>query len=47
MTKTKSASGNEGSTSLDLEREGEEGLNRMLPMRESVRRQRKTLCQGL
>ncbi|KAG8519428.1 AP-1 complex-associated regulatory protein [Galemys pyrenaicus] len=34
MTKTKSTSGNEDSTSLDLEWEDEEGINRMLPMRE-------------
>ncbi|KAM7143137.1 AP-1 complex-associated regulatory protein isoform 3-T3 [Molossus nigricans] len=34
MTKTKSTSGNDDSTSLDLEWEDEEGMNRMLPMRE-------------
>ncbi|XP_012583390.1 PREDICTED: AP-1 complex-associated regulatory protein isoform X2 [Condylura cristata] len=34
VTKTKSTSGNEDSTSLDLEWEDEEGMNRMLPMRE-------------
>ncbi|XP_008831933.1 AP-1 complex-associated regulatory protein isoform X1 [Nannospalax galili] len=34
MTKTKSTSGNDDSTSLDLEWEDEEGINRMLPMRE-------------
>ncbi|XP_055972691.1 AP-1 complex-associated regulatory protein isoform X2 [Sorex fumeus] len=34
MTRTKSASGNDDSTSLDLEWEDEEGMNRMLPMRE-------------
>ncbi|XP_002717135.1 AP-1 complex-associated regulatory protein isoform X3 [Oryctolagus cuniculus] len=34
MTKTKSTSGNDDSTSLDLEWEDEEGMTRMLPMRE-------------
>lgn len=34
MTKTKSTSGNDDSTSLDLEWEDEEGMNRTLPMRE-------------
>ncbi|XP_051021439.1 AP-1 complex-associated regulatory protein isoform X3 [Acomys russatus] len=34
MTKTKSTSGNDDSTSLDLEWEDEEGMNRMMPMRE-------------
>uniref|UniRef100_A0A4W2CX55 AP-1 complex-associated regulatory protein n=1 Tax=Bos indicus x Bos taurus TaxID=30522 RepID=A0A4W2CX55_BOBOX len=34
MTKTKSTSGNDDSTSIDLEWEDEEGMNRMLPMRE-------------
>ncbi|KAM8764139.1 AP-1 complex-associated regulatory protein isoform 1-T1 [Rhynchonycteris naso] len=34
MTKTKSTSGNDDSTSLDLEWEDEEGMNRMVPMRE-------------
>uniref|UniRef100_A0A8C2UZP5 Adaptor related protein complex 1 associated regulatory protein n=1 Tax=Chinchilla lanigera TaxID=34839 RepID=A0A8C2UZP5_CHILA len=34
MTKTKSTSGNDDNTSLDLEWEDEEGMNRMLPMRE-------------
>ncbi|XP_010708299.1 AP-1 complex-associated regulatory protein-like isoform X4 [Meleagris gallopavo] len=34
MTKTKSTSGNDDSTSLDLEWEDEEGMNRMIPMRE-------------
>ncbi|KAM5307977.1 AP-1 complex-associated regulatory protein isoform 1-T1 [Glossophaga mutica] len=34
MTKTKSTSGNDDSTSLDLEWEDEEGMNRMLPVRE-------------
>ncbi|XP_064509949.1 AP-1 complex-associated regulatory protein isoform X2 [Pseudopipra pipra] len=34
MTKTKSVSGNDDSTSLDLEWEDEEGMNRMIPMRE-------------
>lgn len=34
MTKTKSTSGNDDSTSLDLEWEDEEGMNRMLPIRE-------------
>ncbi|XP_078532193.1 AP-1 complex-associated regulatory protein isoform X2 [Lissotriton helveticus] len=33
-TKTKSTSGNDDSTSLDLEWEDEEGMNRMVPMRE-------------
>ncbi|XP_043917479.1 AP-1 complex-associated regulatory protein isoform X2 [Protopterus annectens] len=33
-TKTKSASGNEDSTSLDLEWEDEEGMSRMVPLRE-------------
>ncbi|KAM8939888.1 AP-1 complex-associated regulatory protein [Pelodytes ibericus] len=32
--KTKSTSGNDDSTSLDLEWEDEEGMNRMIPMRE-------------
>ncbi|KAF1513792.1 AP-1 complex-associated regulatory protein, partial [Eudyptula albosignata] len=34
MSKTKSTSGNDDSTSLDLEWEDEEGMNRMIPMRE-------------
>ncbi|XP_037249115.1 AP-1 complex-associated regulatory protein isoform X2 [Falco rusticolus] len=34
MTKTKSMSGNDDSTSLDLEWEDEEGINRLIPMRE-------------
>uniref|UniRef100_A0A2K5QKB8 AP-1 complex-associated regulatory protein n=1 Tax=Cebus imitator TaxID=2715852 RepID=A0A2K5QKB8_CEBIM len=34
MIKTKSTSGNDDSTSLDLEWEDEEGMNRMLPIRE-------------
>ncbi|XP_041315308.1 AP-1 complex-associated regulatory protein isoform X2 [Pyrgilauda ruficollis] len=34
MTKTKSVSGNDDSTSLDLEWEDEEGMNRMIPVRE-------------
>ncbi|NXD69134.1 AP1AR protein, partial [Eolophus roseicapillus] len=34
MTKTKSVSGNDDSASLDLEWEDEEGMNRMIPMRE-------------
>ncbi|XP_074084801.1 AP-1 complex-associated regulatory protein isoform X4 [Macrotis lagotis] len=34
MTKTKSTSGNDDSTSLDLEWEDEEGMNRMIPLRE-------------
>ncbi|XP_036985720.2 AP-1 complex-associated regulatory protein isoform X4 [Artibeus jamaicensis] len=34
MTKTKSTSGNDDSTSIDLEWEDEEGMNRMLPVRE-------------
>ncbi|KFO25812.1 AP-1 complex-associated regulatory protein [Fukomys damarensis] len=34
MTKTRSTSGNDDNTSLDLEWEDEEGMNRMLPMRE-------------
>lgn len=34
MTKTKSTSGNDDSTSLHLEWEDEEGMNRMLPTRE-------------
>ncbi|XP_032625606.1 AP-1 complex-associated regulatory protein isoform X3 [Chelonoidis abingdonii] len=34
MTKTKSTSGNDDSTSLDLEWEDEEGMNRMIPIRE-------------
>ncbi|XP_055650971.1 AP-1 complex-associated regulatory protein isoform X2 [Falco peregrinus] len=34
MTKTKSLSGNDDSTSLDLEWEDEEGINRLIPMRE-------------
>uniref|UniRef100_A0A8C8RQ37 Adaptor related protein complex 1 associated regulatory protein n=1 Tax=Pelusios castaneus TaxID=367368 RepID=A0A8C8RQ37_9SAUR len=34
MTKQKSTSGNDDSTSLDLEWEDEEGMNRMIPMRE-------------
>ncbi|KAM6148181.1 AP-1 complex-associated regulatory protein isoform 4-T4 [Erethizon dorsatum] len=34
ITKTKSTSGNDDNTSLDLEWEDEEGMNRMLPMRE-------------
>ncbi|XP_020857027.1 AP-1 complex-associated regulatory protein isoform X2 [Phascolarctos cinereus] len=34
MTKTKSTSGNDDSTSLDLEWEDEEGMNRMVPLRE-------------
>ncbi|NXP16651.1 AP1AR protein, partial [Scytalopus superciliaris] len=34
MTKTKSVSGNDDSTSLDLEWEDEEGMNRMIPLRE-------------
>lgn len=34
MTKTKSTSGNDDSTSLDLEWEDEEGMTRTLPMRE-------------
>lgn len=34
MTKTKSTSGNDDSTSLDLEWEDEEGMNRMIPMKE-------------
>ncbi|XP_053559527.1 AP-1 complex-associated regulatory protein isoform X1 [Bombina bombina] len=33
-TKTKSTSGNDDNTSLDLEWEDEEGINRMVPMRE-------------
>ncbi|MEE6461784.1 hypothetical protein FKM82_001403 [Ascaphus truei] len=33
-TKTKSTSGNDDNTSLDLEWEDEEGMNRMIPMRE-------------
>ncbi|XP_077135035.1 AP-1 complex-associated regulatory protein isoform X2 [Ranitomeya variabilis] len=33
-TRTKSTSGNDDSTSLDLEWEDEEGINRMVPMRE-------------
>ncbi|KAM4809925.1 AP-1 complex-associated regulatory protein isoform 2-T2 [Rhinophrynus dorsalis] len=33
-TKTKSTSGNDDGTSLDLEWEDEEGINRMIPMRE-------------
>ncbi|EHB10454.1 Gamma1-adaptin brefeldin A resistance protein [Heterocephalus glaber] len=34
MTKTRSTSGNDDNTSLDLEWEDEEGMNRMLPVRE-------------
>ncbi|XP_036892189.1 AP-1 complex-associated regulatory protein isoform X5 [Sturnira hondurensis] len=34
MTKTKSTSGNDDSTSIDLEWEDEEGMNRMFPVRE-------------
>ncbi|XP_063116705.1 AP-1 complex-associated regulatory protein isoform X1 [Cavia porcellus] len=34
LTKTKSTSGNDDNTSLDLEWEDEEGMNRMLPVRE-------------
>uniref|UniRef100_A0ABM5GJR4 AP-1 complex-associated regulatory protein isoform X3 n=1 Tax=Pogona vitticeps TaxID=103695 RepID=A0ABM5GJR4_9SAUR len=34
MTKTKSTSGNDDSNSLDLEWEDEEGMNRMVPLRE-------------
>ncbi|XP_066488677.1 AP-1 complex-associated regulatory protein [Tiliqua scincoides] len=34
MTKTKSTSGNDDSNSLDLEWEDEEGINRMIPLRE-------------
>ncbi|XP_060102903.1 AP-1 complex-associated regulatory protein isoform X2 [Heteronotia binoei] len=34
MTKTKSTSGNDDSNSLDLEWEDEEGMNRMIPLRE-------------
>ncbi|XP_047574183.1 AP-1 complex-associated regulatory protein isoform X3 [Lutra lutra] len=46
MTKTKS-SGNDDSTSLDLEWEDEEGMNRMLPMRERSRTEEDILRAAL
>ncbi|XP_012879260.1 PREDICTED: AP-1 complex-associated regulatory protein isoform X2 [Dipodomys ordii] len=47
MTKTKSTSGNDDSTSLDLEWEDEEGMNRMLPMRERTRTEEDILRAAL
>ncbi|NWR62140.1 AP1AR protein, partial [Bucorvus abyssinicus] len=46
MTKTKS-SGNDDSTSLDLEWEDEEGMNRMIPMRERSRTEEDILRAAL
>ncbi|NXC13398.1 AP1AR protein, partial [Corythaeola cristata] len=47
MTKTKSMSGNDDSTSLDLEWEDEEGMNRMIPMRERSRTEEDILWAAL
>ncbi|XP_009698677.1 PREDICTED: AP-1 complex-associated regulatory protein [Cariama cristata] len=47
MTKTKSMSGNDDSTSLDLEWEDEEGMNRMIPMRERSRTEEDILRAAL
>ncbi|XP_036046759.1 AP-1 complex-associated regulatory protein isoform X4 [Onychomys torridus] len=47
MTKTKSTSGNDDSTSLDLEWEDEEGMNRMLPVRERSRTEEDILRAAL
>ncbi|XP_016000346.1 AP-1 complex-associated regulatory protein isoform X6 [Rousettus aegyptiacus] len=47
MTKTKSTSGNDDSTSLDLEWEDEEGMHRMLPMRERSRTEEDILRAAL
>ncbi|XP_039702799.1 AP-1 complex-associated regulatory protein isoform X3 [Pteropus medius] len=47
MTKTKSTSGNDDSTSLDLEWEDEEGMHRMLPVRERSRTEEDILRAAL
>ncbi|NXF38790.1 AP1AR protein, partial [Nyctibius bracteatus] len=47
MTKTKSTSGNDDSTSLDLEWEDEEGMNRMIPLRERSRTEEDILRAAL
>ncbi|XP_023603631.1 AP-1 complex-associated regulatory protein isoform X5 [Myotis lucifugus] len=47
VTKTKSTSGNDDSTSLDLEWEDEEGMNRMLPVRERSRTEEDILRAAL
>ncbi|XP_036306462.1 AP-1 complex-associated regulatory protein isoform X4 [Pipistrellus kuhlii] len=47
MTKTKSTSGNDDSTSLDLEWEDEEGMTRMLPVRERSRTEEDILRAAL
>ncbi|XP_014121543.1 AP-1 complex-associated regulatory protein isoform X3 [Zonotrichia albicollis] len=47
MTKTKSVSGNDDSTSLDLEWEDEEGMNRMVPVRERSRTEEDILRAAL
>ncbi|NXS08860.1 AP1AR protein, partial [Neodrepanis coruscans] len=47
MTKTKSVSGNDDSTSLDLEWEDEEGMTRMIPMRERSRTEEDILKAAL
>ncbi|XP_063012960.1 AP-1 complex-associated regulatory protein isoform X3 [Melospiza melodia melodia] len=47
MTKTKSVSGNDDSTSLDLEWEDEEGMNRMIPVRERSRTEEDILRAAL
>ncbi|XP_062476825.1 AP-1 complex-associated regulatory protein isoform X1 [Pezoporus occidentalis] len=47
MTKTKSVSGNDDSTSLDLEWEDEEGMNRMIPMRERSKTEEDILWAAL
>ncbi|NXK86015.1 AP1AR protein, partial [Formicarius rufipectus] len=47
MTKTKSVSGNDDSTSLDLEWEDEEGMSRMIPMRERSRTEEDILRAAL
>ncbi|XP_032745642.1 AP-1 complex-associated regulatory protein-like [Rattus rattus] len=46
MTKTKSTSGNDDSTSLDLEWEDEEGMTRMLPMRERSKTEAALKCSS-
>jgi hypothetical protein len=47
MSKTKLASGNDDSTSLDLEWEDEEGVNRMLPVRERSKTEEDILWAAL
>ncbi|XP_027621630.1 AP-1 complex-associated regulatory protein [Tupaia chinensis] len=47
MTKTKSTSGNDDSTSLDLEWEDEEGMSRTLPVRERSRTEEDILRAAL